>query len=41
MRPRRVEARAKGLPVGVDIREYCQPHAFLRSRFYRPGLRQI
>ncbi len=28
-RPREIEARAKGLPVGMDIREDGQPHAFL------------
>ena len=31
-RPRRVEARGERLPVGVDIREDSQQHAFLRIR---------
>ena len=30
-RPREVEARAEGLPVGVDIRKNSQQHDFLRK----------
>ena len=30
-RPRKIEARAKGLPVGMDIRKDSQQHAFLRA----------
>ena len=40
-RPRKIEARAKGLPVGVDIRKNGQQHAFLHSHPIGRGLYRI